>query len=243
MAAKAPGKCCGTGTLHTGTPRGRMQTFGGVETYITGHSSTKVLLYLTDILGHVLPNNQLLADDFAAAGYKVIMPDLFSGDAWPLNPPEGADLNAWLAGHGLEQTEPIITAVMADIESKLKPKSLAAAGYCFGGKYVTRLLAAGGAVQSGFMAHPSFVTMEEVSAVSKPLAIAAAETDTIFPPELRHQTEAKLTEIKAQYQINLFSGVAHGFAVRGNMSVPVEKYAKDQAFKQAVDWYAFTLSK
>jgi dienelactone hydrolase len=39
------------------------------------------------------------------------------------------------------------------------------------------------------------------------------------------------------YQINLFGGVAHGFAVRGDLSKPLNKYAKEQAFLQAVSWF------
>lgn len=39
------------------------------------------------------------------------------------------------------------------------------------------------------------------------------------------------------YQINLFSGVEHGFAVRGDENKQVERFAKEQAFLQAVTWF------
>jgi dienelactone hydrolase len=39
------------------------------------------------------------------------------------------------------------------------------------------------------------------------------------------------------YQINLFSGVAHGFAVRGDPAKKIERWAKEQAFHQAVAWF------
>ena len=39
------------------------------------------------------------------------------------------------------------------------------------------------------------------------------------------------------YQINLYGGVSHGFAVRCDLSKKVEKYAKEQAFLQAVSWF------
>jgi hypothetical protein len=41
------------------------------------------------------------------------------------------------------------------------------------------------------------------------------------------------------YQINLFGGVAHGFAVRGDLSKPQNKYAKELAFVQAVAWFNY----
>jgi dienelactone hydrolase len=38
------------------------------------------------------------------------------------------------------------------------------------------------------------------------------------------------------WQINLFSGVSHGFAVRGDLSQKRNKFAKEQAFMQAAAW-------
>lgn len=70
-----------------------------------------------------------------------------------------------------------------------------------------------------------------------PLSIAAAETDSIFPAELRHKSEEILRKTGQPYQINLFSGVSHGFAVRCDRSKPVEQFAMEQAFGQAVAWF------
>lgn len=40
------------------------------------------------------------------------------------------------------------------------------------------------------------------------------------------------------YQINLFSGVEHGYAVRiPDLGVKEKKFAKEQAFLQAVQWF------
>lgn len=64
-----------------------------------------------------------------------------------------------------------------------------------------------------------------------------AETDSIFPAPKRRESEDILVDIKATYQINLFSGVSHGFAVRGDLSQRQIKWAKEQAFYQAVAWF------
>ena len=39
------------------------------------------------------------------------------------------------------------------------------------------------------------------------------------------------------YQINLYSHVDHGFAVRADISIKAVKFAKEQAFNQAVQWF------
>lgn len=39
------------------------------------------------------------------------------------------------------------------------------------------------------------------------------------------------------WQINLYSDTEHGFAVRADLTQPAVKYAKEQAFLQAVYWF------
>ena len=92
-------------------------------------------------------------------------------------------------------------------------------------------------IQVGYIAHPSMVEEAELEGITGPLAIAAAETDSAFPPEKRHKSEDILKKTGQPYQINLYSGVTHGFAVRGDMSVKITRFAKEQAFLQAVTFF------
>lgn len=92
-------------------------------------------------------------------------------------------------------------------------------------------------IQVGFVAHPSFVEDEELAAITGPLSIAAAEIDTIFPAEKRHRSEDILVKTGQPWQINLYSGVEHGFAVREDLTVKHKRFAKEQAFVQAVTWF------
>lgn len=89
----------------------------------------------------------------------------------------------------------------------------------------------------GFVAHPSFVEEEELEKITGPLSIAAAETDSIFPAEKRHKSEEILQKVGQLYQINLYSRVSHGFSVRCDLSDKVQRWAKEQAFNQAVQWF------
>jgi len=59
---------------------------------------------------------------------------------------------------------------------------------------------------------------------------------------LRHKSETILIGTKQPYQINLFSGVSHGFAMRADLSVKAEKFGREQAFLQAVSWFNEHLS-
>jgi dienelactone hydrolase len=115
-------------------------------------------------------------------------------------------------------------------------QKIAAVGYCFGAKYVVRHLRPN-KIDVGYVAHPSFVEADELKAIEGPFSIAAAETDAIFPAEKRHESEIILKETGVPYQINLYSGVVHGFAVRADLSSKVGKYAKENAFLQALAWF------
>jgi dienelactone hydrolase len=92
-------------------------------------------------------------------------------------------------------------------------------------------------IDAGFVAHPSFVDEEELAAITKPLSIAAAQTDSIFTSEKRYRSEEILNATGLPYQINLFSGVAHGFAVRCDLKQENQRFAKEQALLQAIAWF------
>lgn len=92
-------------------------------------------------------------------------------------------------------------------------------------------------INCGFVAHPSFVEADELAAILGPLSIAAAENHDIFPAEKRHESEEILKKTQQQYQMTLFPGVEHGFAVRGDPKVKTQGFAKEQAFLQAIAWF------
>lgn len=59
----------------------------------------------------------------------------------------------------------------------------------------------------------------------------------MFTTVKRHESEEILDGLDVPYQINLFSDVEHGFAVRCDLSKRRQKFAKEQAFSQAVAWF------
>jgi dienelactone hydrolase len=63
------------------------------------------------------------------------------------------------------------------------------------------------------------------------------ETDDIFPAEKRRETEDILKETSVPYQMFLYSHVEHGFATKGDLSHDRARFAKEQAFLQAVGWF------
>ncbi|KAK0718511.1 dienelactone hydrolase, partial [Lasiosphaeria miniovina] len=201
------------------------------------------VLYLTDVFGIQLLENRLLADSFARAGYLVVAPDLFNGAPAPndLNTP-GFDTGAFLGLHGPAATDPIIAAAVAYVQATADgtakaPVRIGATGYCFGGRYAFRTAAAGRGAVAAFAAHPSLLEDGEILGVKGPASVAAAENDSMMPPARRAAIEALLLNSTQPYQVALYSGTSHGFGVRANVSNPIEKFAKESAYLQAVRWF------
>ncbi|KAI8716128.1 DLH domain-containing protein [Fusarium sp. LHS14.1] len=243
MSSHPPAACCATGTLHQGTPVGTMVKIDGkIDGYLAKPSTQTrtAILYIPDIVG-IWQNSKLMADAFAEQGYVCLVVDIFNSDPAPLNI-DGFDIMGWLTKgsqgdnpHTQEAIDPIVISGINYLKSLGGITQIGAVGYCLGAKYVIRHFKDG--ISCGFIAHPSFVEEQELSAVVGPLSIAAAEHDDIFTVEKRHQSEAILSKSNNDWQMNLFSRVHHGFAVRGDMNDRKQRFAKDQAFNQAVEWF------
>lgn len=130
--------------------------------------------------------------------------------------------------------------------------------YCFGAPYVCNSLADGTCAVGGF-AHPAFLKEHHFQNLKAPLFLSCAETDHTFGTESRNQAIDILIEGTKDYQLQLFHGVAHGFALRANLNVPYEReylegvnrnetdrlagWVKEQSLKGLVDYFDFWLSQ
>mmetsp|Transcript_2130 Transcript_2130/g.2085 ORF Transcript_2130/g.2085 Transcript_2130/m.2085 type:complete len:240 (-) Transcript_2130:109-828(-) len=237
MASKNPGACCLKVVYHEGETKGQFKEIAGLDTYQTGEKfgDEEIIVILTDIYGYKLSNVLLIADQLAEMSCRqVLIPDILMGE--PITPSD--DFSAWLEKHSSETTKPIVDGFLAQLTKEKSPKSLFGIGYCFGAKYCIQNLTKDGYLTAGAVAHPSFVSVEEVEAVTKPILISAAETDSIFPEELRNKTIQILAANKIRYQLDLFLGVSHGFAVKGDLSISEVKYAKEKVLIDQVYFFS-----
>lgn len=138
--------------------------------------------------------------------------------------------------HGLTETKVVVEKFLKGLKSEQSPKFIGLVGYCFGARFAIRQISAASPLGDACaVAHPSNVTMEEIAAIGKvPIMISAAETDVVFTMENRYATGQKLREIGATYIINLFSGVYHGFAIRGNLSSPDLRFAMNKTISDQI---------
>ncbi|RYP09650.1 hypothetical protein DL764_001192 [Monosporascus ibericus] len=202
---------CTRGTLHDGRQVGLTRTIGGIQTYFSkppGESMEDAILLFTDAMGITFENNKLLADSFAANGYFVVMPDLFRGDAVPLDRPRNWSQTAWFRNHLPSDVGPVVRAVLCEMQ----------------GSGCRRIAG---------------VEEEDILSIERPVSIVFAGGGGYVNRLQRQEIEMMLTEAKVPFQTTLFSDVPHGFAVRHIHDKKYNKFAKKQAFLQAVQWLDF----
>ncbi|KAF2212747.1 hypothetical protein CERZMDRAFT_111797 [Cercospora zeae-maydis SCOH1-5] len=241
--------CCVSGKIHSGDPKGRTENILDVETYIATPDPSKangnIILYFPDIFA-LFTNSKLMMDGWAEAGYLVLGPDYFRGDAIykhkkDLHDPNDNptfDFSAWLAKHR-EFSHPFVPKWVEEVKKQYgKPETkFVCTGYCYGAPYVCDQLSDKGICVAGAFAHPAFLQEEHFENIKKPLFLSCAEIDQTFPKELRRRAVDILDEKKVRYQVQVFQGVSHGFALRGDMDDKWQRYAKEASFQGILDWF------
>lgn len=166
-----------------------------------------------------------------------------TSDAYPFVKPPGWEdeeeiFENWKRRHEPSATDPILASTVRYIHSTYGSDiKIGGVGYCFGGRYVLRLMGSG-VIDVGVLNHPSFFTMEEVESLRarQKLAMYAAAVDEYFPVEKRRKTEDLLGKRGIIWQSTVFAETEHGFSVRGDLSVKEVKLAKEAVFRGAVEW-------
>lgn len=162
--------------------------------------------------------------------------------------PEGFDRDAWRAKHWNFANENVpkwFDAVRAKYGKETT--KYACTGYCFGAPFVCNLLAGDG-ISAGAFAHPTSLKEEHFMNLKRecgearadpealsvalrsvltrrraePLLLSCAENDHAFETDSRRKAIDILQGEKKTYHLQLFQGVSHGFAVKGDPADPYQ---------------------
>ncbi|KAK7685585.1 hypothetical protein QCA50_011452 [Cerrena zonata] len=254
---------CVSGSIHEGTPKGKVITFANLPTYATGdESANKVIVIGCDIFGWNFVNSRLLADEYAARGFRVLLPDLFDGyelPQWtlssrdPVNDTPSFFQRVIARPFSLGVLVPFVlrnphatqTAKFSGIVKQLRQDNpsvkIGLVGFCWGGRYA---ITSNSEFDATVAAHPSLVSFpSELNKITKPISFALAETDPDYNEARGIETEKKL---KARgftdFEVVVYRGVKHGWTLRCNMADQEKKEARDKALEQVVSWFEKYLS-
>ncbi|KAN0099659.1 alpha/beta-hydrolase [Hyaloscypha variabilis] len=142
-------------------------------------------------------------------------------------------------------------AVKADLKEEGEGGRLGIAGICVGGMYATGLCVES-AVEGGeeklvdaqFCAHPAGLKLpgDVLEAVKRvPYSFAIGDRD-FLKVERVEELQAELrrevgSEEEASYEVRVYRGVGHGFAVRASKEKKEEEEPAEEAARQAVEWF------
>jgi len=252
---------CLAGHYIPGEPAGKIIKLDDVEYYVATPRDAnklkegKVIVIFTDVFGIAINNNKLIADLLAnEGGYTVYVPDIFNGelvahDAIDLSKSETppttffqkfsvglsfVPIIPWFIRHRQSVTQPIVDKVLHHLKNREDIKRIGAVGYCFGGKY-SILAGATDFVDVVAAVHPSMVGINDIKAITKPIAFLCAEHDQVFTEALRLQSEKALKEAAVvPHSFKVYPGTVHGFAARPNFGVPEIKSAFEDVHKQLI---------
>ncbi|KAJ6677802.1 ENDO-13-14-BETA-D-GLUCANASE-LIKE PROTEIN [Salix viminalis] len=217
---------------------GTVQEFGGLKTYVTGASDSKLaILLIADAYGYEAPNLRKLADKIAAAGFFVLAPDFLYGDPVDLSRP-GFDIEAWKKLHNTDKVKEDAKSVIATLKSK-GVNSIGAAGFCWGGNVAVKLASSSNDIQAAVILHPGPLTIDEIKEVKIPIAVLGAEADHLSPPEqLKEFGEILSAKSQLASLVKIFPGVGHGWTVRYNVEDESAVKSAEEAHRDMLQWFA-----
>lgn len=229
--------CCFKAFHHEGDFKGEYQEIAGLDSYVIGESSDHMIVIITDVFGYKLNNIRLIADNLnELTSFQVIIPDILQND--PVDPAGPFNREEWFGKHHPGITSPIVTEFLTKLRNEKNPKKVFGIGYCFGAKFVVEHLGNDGLFDVGAVAHPSLLTVEDIDTIANPILISTGDNDAAFEPELRTKTIETLSKKDTRFQVDIFQGATHGYAVKGDISNSLIKYAKEKTLLDQAHWFS-----
>lgn len=171
-------------------------------------------------------------------------------------------VDMWLARQTPEKVLPILQKVVEGAKEEFADAvanggGVYAVGYCFGGKYICLLASElpdtvahgqtskdeeqgvvknGTLIKAGALAHGTMVTKGDLEGIKVPISMVCVENDQLFPDDVRAAGKSFLEEKKIEHEIQVYSGVPHGFAVVGEYEDSKIQEAQKSAFEQMIGW-------
>ncbi|KAL7424010.1 hypothetical protein Q5752_001595 [Cryptotrichosporon argae] len=259
--------CCTTGHIHEGDPLGAFEVLYGLRTYVSNPSAPasgaqNVVVLLPEVFGVDLVNTKLVADEWAANGWKALVPDVFEGDAVPIEylkaicpnmrdkaqatvaskaidtAKSAASLGPWLIRHREAVARPIVQDFFTALRADPSTGKVAAVGYCWGGRYALLQAQddAPGRADVAVAFHPSFLVETDVEPIKTvPVAILKGDQDDILSEPALDGIERVLdTNLGTRALVKRYKDAVHGFAIRGDDMIESEKRQKEDAHDVAM---------
>lgn len=224
------------------TPKGNEENVDGLTCYVTGSGDKAIIVYY-DVFGFNGGRIRLICDQLAEAGFFVVLPDIYHGDAWVAGKPMD-ELMEWLKRFPWETMIKDDTAKVLNFMESKSVKSIGCLGFCAGAWEVFHLCQ-NEKIKCGASMHPS-VHIGEVfgdnvnelaESVKSPQLLYPAGADSDF-----YKTGGTVNEILKQkfgdgFVFKEFPEMNHGWVTRGDLSKPAVARDVKLAMEGGVEFF------
>jgi dienelactone hydrolase len=175
----------------------------------------------------------------ARLGYVVFAEDIFGKGIVPKTVPEMMDTIAiYDNNRPLMRSRAVAGFDVLRAQPMVDPDRLASVGYCFGGTVGVELIETGAPLRGFISVHGAFrnFSPEAAKNIKGRVLILHGTEDPVAPLEEVNALISQLRAAKVNFEVNLYSGAAHGFTHPQNPSevradeeykVAMERFLKD----------------
>ena len=163
-----------------------------------------------------------IADRLAAEWFRALVPELYHrlGAGVVFGPDEGPQMRAAMA----QLTDALVVAdVGALLEALDADTDVGAIGFCMGGRFVVRVMAAHPQrIVAGAALHPTRLLQDgddsphlDLTRIAGPLYVGFGRDDTLVPPEHWAAVDEQVARHGKSVQIEVHAGAEHGYMLPG----------------------------
>ncbi|MBZ5643094.1 MAG: dienelactone hydrolase family protein [Acidobacteriia bacterium] len=168
------------------------------------------------------------AEMIAKLGYVVFAEDIFGKGVVPKTVPEMTDLiTIYDKDRALMRARALAGFDVLKAQPMVDPAKLASVGYCFGGTVGIELVETGAPLLGFIAVHGAFrnFTPEAAKNIKARVLILHGAEDPVAPMDELNAVISQFRAAKVDFEVNLYSGAAHGFTKPQN---PSEMRADDE---------------
>jgi dienelactone hydrolase len=161
------------------------------------------------------------AEMIASLGYVVFAEDIFGKGIVPKSVPEMTELiTIYDKDRSLMRARAVAGFDVLKAQPMVDPTKLASVGYCFGGTTGIELIESGAPLLGFVSVHGAFrdFTPEGARNIKGRVLILHGAEDPVAPMDELNAVISQFRAAKVDFEVNLYSGAAHGFTKPQNSS-------------------------
>ena len=200
-----------------------------IDAYLTDSSANKGILLFHDIFGYQLPEMRKFAELLNAAGYVVLLPDLYRGDPWPLDA-DWSNHETWRQSHSPQRVMQDVINANRYLRSRVD--KVASIGFCWGGD-VTFNFAQTSHCDAAVICYGTRMNAADAIKLKCPVLAIFGGADPVIPNDQVDRFSDALAQSPVASELRIFTDAGHAFIHRPR---PDGQDNAQQALEEILQW-------